>query len=397
MRILIVTPWFPTAASPSSGVFVLRDALALARRHEVRVVHLVSPALLGDEPLRTTVDHADGAVTGARPAVEPDAAPVARAEATATVEVLRVPVDRRSPAAWARAGRTVRAAAREADVVHTQAISGLVAFALRRPAGRTPWVHTEHWSALTAPQTLPPLGRAAMPLLVRLLARPDVVTVACERLAAPVRAVRRRRRDDGVVLVPCLVPPPARVVEPPRDGPEVRLVGIGSLIARKDPACAVATVAELHGRGVPASLTWVGAGPEHDRVLDLAVRLGIAEHVRLLGDQPPAVVTGTLEAGDLLLLPTHGDNFCIVVAEALSAGRPVVSGAATGASEYTDPRTGVFVADQEPGAYADAVQTVLASTASMTAAQIAATVAGRFTATTVAGRYTEVYERLVGR
>jgi len=382
VRILIVTPWFPTAASPSSGVFVLRDVLALAREHEVRVVHLVTPSLLGDEPRRQAVG-GDALRADWRQG----------AAASRPVEVLRVPVDRRSPVAWARAARAVRVAAREADVVHTQAISGLAPFALRRPAGRTPWVHTEHWSALTAPETLGAAGRAAMPLLLHLLARPDVVTLACERLAVPVRAARRGRR---VELVPCLVPAPGRVVEAPREASEVRLVGIGSLIPRKDPVCAVETVAELRRRGVPASLTWVGEGPQRAAALEAAHRLGVGEHVHLLGDRPPEGVATALERSDLLLLPTHGDNFCIVVAEALSAGRPVVSGAATGASEYTDPRVGAFVADQAPRAYADAVQSVLAATAAMPARDIAATVAGRFTATAVAERYTRVYESLVG-
>src|SRR5690606_31645028 len=45
MRILVATTWFPSPGHPQVGAFVARDVAALAARHDVRVVHLVSPRL----------------------------------------------------------------------------------------------------------------------------------------------------------------------------------------------------------------------------------------------------------------------------------------------------------------------------------------------------------------
>ncbi|GAA2516282.1 glycosyltransferase [Rarobacter incanus] len=365
MRILIVTPWFPTTALPHSGVFVVRDAVALSGRHSVRVIHLVSPQHLGPDP---------------------------RSARVRDIPVTRVPMSRANPLHWLRAARTVRAAARAADVVHTQAISGLLPFALARPSRTAAWVHTEHWSALTTPGTLPRWARPFIRPISRLLARPDVVTAVCERLAAPIRAVR----TGPVRVIGCVVAAPAGLVDlAPQPGP-LALVGVGALVPRKGPLMAVRTVAELVDRGVDARLTWVGDGPQRADAVALARDLGVGERLTLTGSLDDAGVRARLDAARLMLIPTLGDNFCTVVAEALSHGRPVVSGIETGASEYTAPAVGAFVADQTPGAYADAVQAVLASTSKMSAADVAATLGDQFWPANVAGAYTRIYEDVVG-
>src|SRR5690606_30199345 len=61
MRILVVTTWFPTASHLAVGAFVARDVAALATRHDVRVLHLVSPALADDGgPLTSGLPADDG-------------------------------------------------------------------------------------------------------------------------------------------------------------------------------------------------------------------------------------------------------------------------------------------------------------------------------------------------
>jgi len=46
MRIAMVATWLPTKVNPGSGIFVARDAAALAALgHQVQLIHLVAPAL----------------------------------------------------------------------------------------------------------------------------------------------------------------------------------------------------------------------------------------------------------------------------------------------------------------------------------------------------------------
>lgn len=357
----MVTPWFPNPGAGESGIFVLRDALALSTQHHVRVIHLDSAAGAAS---RAGTDLVEG------------------------VAVTRIPFNRRSPLAWRRALAAVRREAQGADVVHTHALTGIIPFAFRRPGGSLRWVHTEHWSGLTSPETLTSIGRFARRVLMPILAKPDTVVVACERLSRTIRTVRR----GPIVNVPCVVTPPQSVVPAPGDPEMLRLVGVGGLIPRKGSLCALEAVAELERRGVRAHLTWVGDGPQRQELADRATALGLTDRLTLSGTLPEHLVREQIDRSDVFLLPTLGDNFCIVVAEALSHGRPVVSGADTGAVDYSDPAVSRFVSDDKnPAAYADAVQAVVESSRHIEAEGIAATVRDKFTPQRVASLLTAVY------
>src|SRR5690606_15303495 len=133
--------------------------------------------------------------------------------------------------------------------------SSLLPFALIHV--RIPWVHTEHWSGLIAPETVPTVMRATLPLTERALARPDVVVAVSARLAARIAEVRRR----PVIVIPNHVESPAEMAPPRSRSDAVRLIAVGGLVPHKGPLLAVAALAELRRRGVDASLVWLGDGP----------------------------------------------------------------------------------------------------------------------------------------
>lgn len=359
MRILIVTPWFPSADAVESGLFVAREALALTALHDVSIIHVDANNASG-EPL---------AIEGAA--------------------VSRIRLNRRSPRSIADVRRTVRAAAREADIVHTHALTGLFPWLLGRP-GR-PWIHTEHWSGLPAPETLTTAERLIRLALRPVLNRPELVIAECERLANAVRPTRRGRME----IVPCIVPFDGAVTDPPR-GDVLRIAGVGGLIPRKGPHLAVDTIVELRKRGVRAHLTWVGGGPLRAELDARIAHDGLQDDARFLGPLPSGEVSEVLEACDLFLLPTQGDNFCVVAAEALVHGRPLVSGANTGAVDYTTESVGAFVTEQTGAAYADAVLAVRDRTAGLPAESISDSVRDRFRPETVAARLTELYREVIG-
>lgn len=234
------------------------------------------------------------------------------------------------------------------------------------------------------------MGPAGNRVVARLLARPDVVTAVCERLAAPIRKIRG---TAPVEVVGCVISPARELTRPPRDPELIRLVSVGALVPRKDPLTALRTVAALAERGIRSQLTWVGDGPLREEVIALATQLGLADRLTLTGSLDDEGVRRELDAADLMLMPTLGDNFCTVVAEALSHGRPVVSGSATGADEYTASSVGEFVEVQDPEVYAAAVIDVLRRTEAMSADEVAATLGDQFFPGVVAARYTDIYQR----
>lgn len=312
-------------------------------------------------------------------------------EVSAAYEYHHESLDRRDPRAYARARRIVADAARDHDVVHTHALTGLIPWLLGRPARNRAWVHSEHWSGLSAPETLALGERCALAILGPRLARPDAVVAESSRLAAAIA----RFRAAAIDLVPCVVDTPAAVESRSEDA--IHLIGVGAITARKGPLLAVETLAELVSRGLEATLTWVGEGPQRERMLQEASDRGVLDRVRLTGRLDDDGVSRELNAANMFLLPTQGDNFCIVAAEALAHGRPIVSGAATGAVDYADPSVSRFVTEQTGVAYANAVEDLARATAELAASQIASTVTDRFTPTTVATALTAIYTRLAPR
>lgn len=358
MRILIVTPWFPSDGAVESGIFVAREALALAALHEVSIIHIDANGAVG-EPL---------SVAGAR--------------------VTRVRLNRRSPRSMLQVRHRVEQEAQNADIVHTHALTGLLPWLRGRP-GR-PWIHTEHWSGLPAPETLTAVERLMRLVLRPVLKRPELVIAECERLAGAVRKARR----GPVEIVPCIVPAVRKVTDAPR-GDVLRLVAVGGLIPRKGPHLALDAVAELRARGVDVHLTWIGGGPLRDELEFRVAQEGLEEQVSLLGTLPPAEVSIALDASDLFLLPTQGDNFCVVTAEALVHGRPIISGASTGAVDYTPTEVGEFVSEQTGRAYADAVEGLRDRTADIGAERISHMVRDRFQPDTIARQLTTLYGRVL--
>ncbi|RRR21084.1 glycosyltransferase [Brachybacterium saurashtrense] len=362
MRVTAVTTWFPTQAAPSRGAFVVRDLQAIAAHAEVRLVHLVPPA--DDDGTRRLVHEG--------------------------LEVLRIPMDPRRPDQVLRASRALARAMRGADLVHSMAFSSLLPLALRRPD--VPWLHTEHWSALTTPSTLPLAARTALPALSRMLALPDRVTAVCEFLARPIRAVRGGRET---AVVPCIVEPGPLVARRDRADGRLQLVSTGGLIERKDPLLAVEVLARLVEDGADAHLEWLGEGPLRAATEARARELGVKGRLALPGTRSPAEVREALGRADLFFGPTRADNFFVSAAEAIVAGRPVVLGATGGQGEYVRPEVGALVPVQDAAAYAEAVLAVDARTRDLSAEVIAGTIGDAFSTATVGRAYAAQYRELL--
>lgn len=363
MRVAIVTPWFPTTHNMSSGAFVLKDAQAIAKAGaDVVVIHLVRPSL-DDGSRRLIIDG---------------------------VRTTRIVMDPRNPLLIMRARGQLLPLLERADIVHTQAISALEPFVGVRL--NAPWVHTEHWSAITSPHTLSAPVRRALPYLLRMERMPDVVVAVCDFLAEP---LRRIRHDRPVEIIPCQVPSPAHLAPRREHRSDLRLISTGALVERKDPIVALHTLAELRNRGIDCSLTWLGDGPLRDECIELAESLGV--NATFPGTVDPATVQREIACADMFFGPTRADNFFVAAAESIVNGRPLVVGATGGQGEYIDPDVGTLVERQDPHLYADAIIDLDQRTRTMDARAIAATVQDQFEPHAVADAYIDLYQRLLAQ
>lgn len=370
MRVLVVTPWFPTPSAPGSGVFNLRDVELLARDHRVTVLHLHNPAL-------------------------PDGA--ARWRTDGGVEVHRGLFSSSRPDTWPASIREIRRHAAGADLVHTMAFPAILPVALSRP--HRPWVHTEHWSGLVGtPTTL--RARVGGAVLRAGLKRPDAVVAVGRPLADVIDRYRAEQTaviGNRVRLAPPSASEQGILPQPPeqRGDDPLRLVGIGNLIPGKGPLEAVEALSELRDRGIEAVLEWAGSGALADEMRTRAVSLGVADRLVLLGHVDPEELPAVLRRAHLFVLPTRGETFGVAIAEALGHGLPVVTSGTGGHRAFLPQAASRAVEERSGGAIAAAVAELAADPDRWAPERIAAYARETFSEERRRADYREVYDRAV--
>jgi glycosyltransferase involved in cell wall biosynthesis len=102
--------------------------------------------------------------------------------------------------------------------------------------------------------------------------------------------------------------------------------------------------------------------PEHDRLVAVAERLGVADRVRLIGHVARADMPALLRSADLVVSSPWYKPFGIVPLEAMACGVPVVASAVDGMLDtVVDSVTGALVAPRDSVALAEAVGPLLES------------------------------------
>lgn len=305
MRVLVITSWFPTSKHPGYS-FTQRDVEMLARDHDVTVLHLCPPSLIGDATSAPDTQLASGgAGNGYR--------------------VVQVPFAYNNPWLTYRAAKAIRRMSASHDLVHTMALHSLLPTRLSRPG--LPWVHTEHSSALVVD---PSSKRQAISLgfLTKQFSGPLQVVAVGEGLA---RALRGHTKAEPTVIGNYVRIPSVDAATGGGDE-EVRLIGVGNVIPQKGPDLFVQTVAALRDKGVPVRATWVGEGPLRSEMESLAEELGVQDSVDFVGHVDPVDLPQLLGRATVFVLPTQSETYGVAIAEALAAGLPVV---VTGTGEFS--------------------------------------------------------------
>jgi GT2 family glycosyltransferase/glycosyltransferase involved in cell wall biosynthesis len=330
----------PGAELYGSDRVLLESVAALADRHRVVV------ALPHDGPLAAAVRDLGAEVVRCP-------MPVLRKEALRPRGAVRLLVQ--AVTGLPPAVRLIRSAGRDGVYVSTLTIPSWIVLARLL---RIPVVCHVHEAE-----------RSAGPLLRRLLALPvswasSVVVnsrFSLDVLTASAPAVR-----DRAAVVYNGIPGPGSVIpaRPAIEGP-VRLVYVGRLSPRKGPQVAVAALAELRRRGVPACLDLVGSVfPGYEwfeaELRDTVGREGLGDVVSFSGFRPD--VWPALAAADVVLVPSVVDEpFGNTAVEAVLAARPLVVSDTSGLREAAEGyRSARRVPPDEPQAWAAAIAQLVA-------------------------------------
>ena len=354
MRILAITNLYPNPLQPHRGTFNRQQFRALAGRHDVRV----------SAPIAWTDERAARRKGGAMPEgrrVSCDGLDVEHPRYWYTPRVLRSRYGHfflRSIKAWF--DRALEEFRPDLVLAAWAYPDGWAAVELGHRA-RLPVVDKVHGSdILTLPQTP---GRGAR--TAEAMRRADGVVAVSRDLAEKVAQMGADARHVRVVydgidagkFHPGTKDEARRRLSLPDGEPVVLFVG--NLVPVKGVDVLVDACAKLLGAGTRARCFIIGQGPLDEQLRRQIARLGLTDHVALVGPVLHANLPDWFRAADVFVLPSHSEGVPCVLLEAAACGTRYVASRVGGIPEIAHLNEGRMVPPGDADALAGAIAHVL--------------------------------------
>jgi len=174
-------------------------------------------------------------------------------------------------------------------------------------------------------------------------------------------------------------------------GDAVRILSVGRLSHEKGHDVLLRAFARIVV-DTPASLTFVGDGPERTSLESLARDLGIESSVEFKGVLLDEALAAEMGAADVFALPSRSEGFGVALIEALATGLPVVATRSGGPQDIVLDGDGVLVEADDVDAFAEGLLSVVDSLDAYDSQSIAVRAARRFSPEAVGVMLVAVYE-----
>lgn len=187
----------------------------------------------------------------------------------------------------------------------------------------------------------------------------------CHKIIAVSEANRQLALDQGlpankIVTIHNGIPDSPERARPGGDSGVVKILMVARFVRQKDHATLLRALPELNGR---AEVLFAGGGPLRQEMEELARELGVAQHVRFLGDRHD--IPDLLASSHIFALPTNWEGFPISILEGMRAGLPIIASDVGGVSEAVkDGVTGFTVPAGRPREFAQKLS-ILAGSAQL--------------------------------
>jgi len=134
-----------------------------------------------------------------------------------------------------------------------------------------------------------------------------------------------------------------------------RLLYIGRLDPKKGIENLLRAIALLDDRTVTLEICGTGERSYGERLLSLAVDLGINGRVEFQGHVDGPDKAAAFARADLCVAPSYSENFCMVIAESLAHGVPVIASTGTPWREVFERGCGEWL-DNSPASLAEGIK-----------------------------------------
>jgi len=383
-KLLILTSWYPSEASPIRGIFVQDQAQVLSRTYDVAVL---APRFVGLRGL-----------------TEGESLPRSRVEESNGIRVFREEtlfpprmffrLRRWLCAKLARRGfANVFKTWGEPDIIHAHVVwpGGWMALILGRDCA-IPVVLTEH----SGPFLMHLQSETQRRLVRETLMHVNRVVAVSPSLAAQIHAFCPGVHIDiigNVILTEFFTPLEDTPEEEVR--PTKRFLSVAPLGEGKGIHHLLEAMQLLAQRGVTSCEVFIGGeGPAHCRLEDMARALNLSDRCHFLGMLGRSDVRHWMRRCDVFVLPSLEETFGVVLGEAMACGKPVIATRCGGPEFVVVPETGLIVDVGNPSAIAEAMDKFISDRPTFDSKIIRQSLVTRFGEEAFLCNISSVYEQL---
>lgn len=180
-------------------------------------------------------------------------------------------------------------------------------------------------------------------------------------------------------------------------GGELRLMYMGRLSPKKGVENLLHALARLDDPGISLAIYGDGEGDYADSLRRLATSLGImGRMVSFMGHVDGDDKAQAFQRADVCVVPSHTESFCMVVAEALARGVPVIASRGTPWQRIEEEGCGLWV-DNRPESLAQAIVEIRGKDAEGMGRRGREWMEREFSWPAVSAKMLEIYRSLTGR
>jgi glycosyltransferase involved in cell wall biosynthesis len=336
-HIVWISRWYPNREDPQLGVFIQKQAEALAEHCRVSVICAL-PAGSGKTGMTIR-------------------------EQGNLLEIVHYYPKKLSPIArWIQYALAVQVGVREAIrqfgkpsllLAYILNRSGIMARRVAKTYG-VPFAVAEQWSGY-ASGAYSRKGWSHHRLTRRLCAEAAGIQVVSSFLQD---AMERHGICGKYTVVPNIVEVNDDPLVPRNRTDTIEVLLVADLVDRiKNVADVIRCFATLYSRQPAARLTIVGDGPDRAMLTDLANAQSIPEGtIRFLGRLANDQVYEQLRRSDFLVMNSRVETFSLICAEAMSCGKPVIATRCGGPESFVIPETGILIGPDRPQELLEALE-----------------------------------------
>jgi glycosyltransferase involved in cell wall biosynthesis len=143
--------------------------------------------------------------------------------------------------------------------------------------------------------------------------------------------------------------------------------------------------------------TIIGAGQEHHPLQKKIAEYRLSGQIELMGMQPKEEVAEKMRQADVLLHPSEGETFGVVVAEALQCGLPCLVSDVPALDEWVDEHNGRLIAGNKAEAWADVLAQLPKLLPTWNKRKIASKASRLFALEEVGAQFDTIYDRILDK